>query len=150
MIFGQRDANLQWAKPRWRRIAVYGPVNFELEFSPETAARARPSFLGAPDASMRVVLRHEPTPRDRHAVTLYAANGRRIGALCPEIAIWVAPLLDSETTAFEGEIWPLDAGGVERGQLAPDWTMTLIRHELSPVAESPRGVSLLGAVRLAR
>jgi hypothetical protein len=149
MNFGLHDANLRWERLRWQRIAVYGPVNVQVEVSTETAARP-PGFPGARDASMRVLLRHEPTPCDPNAVALYTASGRRIGSLHPEVAAWVAPLLDSGRSAFEGDIWPLEAGGSERGRLVPTRTMTLIHYELSPVAQSLWSTSLRGAIRLAR
>jgi HIRAN domain len=139
MISGLHDAKL-----RWRRVAVFGPVHVELEDAAEAGPRRR--FPAGRDASVRVVLRHEPTVSDPDAVALYTSSGRRIGSLCPDVAAWVAAALDSETTAFEGEIWPLDPAAFERGRLSPGCTMTLIQYELLPVAQSAWRASLLGAV----
>jgi hypothetical protein len=148
MRFGLQDAKLRWQKLEWRRIAVYGPVNVDVEL--ETAARPRMSFDDEGPQFLRVLLRHEPADGDPNEVTLYTGSGRRIGALCPNIAAWVAPLLDSAKTAIDGEIWPLEARSGPGAPRVRSRKMTLIQYELSPVAQSLWNTSLLGAVELAR
>ncbi len=142
MVLGLQDAKSRWQKLEWRRIADYGPVNVEVDLSNESGGAPRRDFSAERAEFLRVLLRHEPTHGEPNEVTLYTASGRRIGSLCPDIAAWIAPLLESGNTAFEGDLWPREAGRSQGERPADCWTMTLIQYELSPAAQSPWSTSL--------
>jgi len=136
MLFDFKKRNL-----RWRRVAVYRPVRIDVDLATVDRSRSRRDFLDSCHPGMRVLLRREPTSRDRHAVALVVDGGRRIGRLPAEVAAWVAPLLDSGTAAFDAEIWSVDRGGsgpsVEHdgdrsNPRVPACRLMLTQHELAP------------------
>jgi hypothetical protein len=143
--------NMLCDKPQleWRRVAVYRPMRIDVELVTGTAAfqpaqRSRTCVQG-----MRVLLRREPTIHDPSAVALCASSGRRIGALSSEVAEWVAPLLDSGKTAFEGEIWRLEGSVSRCVQRDAVGRLMLTRHELVPKTRSFWHTWLFGAVAAA-
>jgi hypothetical protein len=167
MLFDFQKRNL-----RWRRVAVYRPVRIDVDPTTPDSTRSLRDFLHACHPGMRVVLRREPTCRDRHAVALVVDGGRRIGRLPADVAAWVAPLIDSGTAAFDAEIWSVENNGsgpsvendgygpsVEndgpslenngrgRDPHAPACRLMLTHHELAPTPRRSLAAWLSGAWR---
>jgi len=121
-------------KLQWRLRAVYHPVAVAGVAVANQDGSDRCQILQTCHEGMRVVLRREPDNcGDPHAIALFVHGGREIGQLPADVAVWVAPLLDSGRVAFDSEIWSLERVARDNGPEEIVCRLTLRQHELVPV-----------------
>jgi hypothetical protein len=122
-------SRLYETKVRWRRVAILKPVRVTGGVFAKNGASHQQSVVWNCHTGTRVLLRREPTIRDRNAVSLFVNGEHRIGALPAEIAEWVAPLLDSGQAAFDAEIWSLEETECEHDRDEPICRLMLTQYE---------------------
>jgi hypothetical protein len=81
--------------------------------------------------TMRVVVRR--APNDPNGVDLFVQGDRQIGQLSAEVTTQVAPLWDSDRTAFDAEIWSVDEFTAGDGRKLIACTIAMTQFERVPV-----------------
>jgi hypothetical protein len=83
---------------------------------------------------MRVVVRGVPkNSRDPNGVELFVQGSHQIGHLSAEVAAEIKPLLDSDRTTFDAEIWSIDEFTAGDGRKLIACTIAMTRFERVPV-----------------
>ena len=124
-------------KLEWRRVAVYQPVSVAGLSLLNDDGSDRQDILKTCHVGMRVILRRDPANGDPNGVALFVNEGRQIGELPAEAAEWIAPLLDSGKSAFDGEIWSLEKKVQAECRERFACRLLLTQHDLVPVKRFP-------------
>jgi hypothetical protein len=118
----------------WRRIPEVELVKvIGVEFGKDDGSDRQQILRGCHE-SMPVVVRRAPkNSRDPNGVELFVHGGPQIGHLSREVAAQVRPLLDSDRTTFDAEIWSVDEFTVGDGRQLIACTIAMTRFERVPV-----------------
>jgi hypothetical protein len=133
----------------WRRIAQYEPVRVDGVAVKNDDGSDRQEILRGCREGIRLVLRRErKNSVDPQAVALFTPDGWQIGYLSPDVAAWVAPLLDADRAAFDAEIWSFDQIAADGGRTLIGCTIGLTEFRFVLVERFSWALAIAAAARL--
>jgi hypothetical protein len=101
------------------------------------------------EPGMRVTLtRVRDVGRDSAAVAVESLGERRVGFLPPDVADWVAPLLESERVAFDGRVYAVEPADPRSQPGTFSCYVSLTQFELRPVERFSLALALRTLFRL--
>jgi hypothetical protein len=132
---------------QWRRVAQFEPIRVEGTPSTRDDVAERPSGPAAIKTGTRVILARDPENEScPEAVAVESLDEQRLGYLPPQVAAWVAPLMDSGRVTFDGRIYALDTAA-QSTDGATAFYLSLTQFELCPVEQSSLALALRVVLR---
>jgi hypothetical protein len=101
------------------------------------------------EPGLRVALARDPeNERGAQTVAVESLDQQTLGYLPADVAVWVAPLLDSGRAAFDGRIYALEPSSPQSPPAAPSFYLALTQFELRPVEHSSLMLAIRAFLRL--